>query len=96
MEKNSIQEVIKVFKTLSDPNRMKIIKILTFGPKCVHAIVRELKISQPAVSKHLKILTDSKLLESEKKGMYVHYSLNKDVLIKCETYLKNLSNKNIK
>jgi ArsR family transcriptional regulator, arsenate/arsenite/antimonite-responsive transcriptional repressor len=82
------QKIVKISKVLSDPNRLEIIKLLSERPMCVHAIVHHLNISQPAVSKHLKLLTDTGLLVSEKKGMYVHYSLKKEILL---NHLKDIS-----
>jgi len=75
------EKIVKISKVLSDSNRMEIIKLLNKRSMCVHAIVCHLNISQPAVSKHLKQLADIGLLVSEKKGMYVHYSLKKEILL---------------
>ncbi|MFW6273079.1 MAG: ArsR/SmtB family transcription factor [bacterium] len=75
------KETIRVLRAMADFNRLKIITLLSKRPMCVHAIVHHLNISQPAVSKHLKLLTDAGLLVSEKKGMYVHYSLKRDRLL---------------
>lgn len=43
-------------------------------------IADRFEMSRPAVSKHLSILENAGLVESEKKGLHVHYSLNKDNL----------------
>lgn len=75
------EKIVNISKVLSDSNRLEIIKLLSKRPMCVHAIVHHLNISQPAVSKHLKLLTNTGLLVSEKKGMYVHYSLKKEILL---------------
>lgn len=81
------EKIVRILKALTDSNRIKIIKLLGKRPMCVHAIVHHLNISQPAVSKHLKQLADAGLLVSEKKGMYVHYSLKKEILL---NYLKSI------
>lgn len=82
------EKIVNISKVLSDSNRLEIIKLLSKRPMCVHAIVHHLNISQPAVSKHLKLLTNTGLLVSEKKGMYVHYSLKKEILL---NHLKDIS-----
>jgi ArsR family transcriptional regulator, arsenate/arsenite/antimonite-responsive transcriptional repressor len=60
---------------LSDPNRIKIVKLLQQKMMCVCELQCALQISQPNVSKHLKILEDAGLLESQKEGLWVNYYL---------------------
>ena len=66
---------IKVMKSLSDPNRVKIIKMLQHKMMCVCEIQKALQVSQPAVSKHLKLLEDAGLVSSNKEGLWVNYHL---------------------
>ena len=66
---------IKIMKALSDPNRIKIIKMLQERELCVCEIQAVLNVSQSSVSKHLKILEDSELVNSRKEGLWVNYSL---------------------
>ena len=66
---------IKVMKALSDANRTKIIKLLQHRSMCVCELQGALHISQPSVSKHLKVLEDAGLVESEKDGLWVNYRL---------------------
>ena len=61
-----MKKLIKVMKALSDPNRVKIIKILQHRIMCVCEIQAALKLAQPTVSKHLKILEEAGLVSSEK------------------------------
>ena len=70
---------IKVMKALSDPNRVKILKLLQEKEMCVCEIQGALEISQPNVSKHLKLLEYSGLVESRKDGLWVNYSLTNGV-----------------
>jgi ArsR family transcriptional regulator len=62
-------------KALSDPNRVKIIKMLQHKTMCVCEMQSALQISQPAVSKHLKLLEDAGLVSSRKDGLWVNYHL---------------------
>lgn len=62
-------------KALSDPNRVKIIKILQHKMMCVCEMKEALQISQPSVSKHLKILEDADLVTNKKDGLWVNYYL---------------------
>ncbi len=67
---------IKVMKALSDPNRVKIVKLLQHKQSmCVCEIKSLLHIAQPTVSKHLKILEEAGLVQYRKEGLWVDYSL---------------------
>jgi ArsR family transcriptional regulator len=68
-----MKELIKVMKALSDPNRVKIIKILQHRVMCVCEIQAVLNLAQPTVSKHLKVLEDAGLVSNEKDGLWVNY-----------------------
>lgn len=63
-------------KALSDPNRVKIVKMLQHRELCVCEIQNALEIAQPTVSKHLKILEDAGLVTSRKDGLWVNYRLS--------------------
>jgi ArsR family transcriptional regulator len=66
---------VKVMKALSDPNRVKIVKLLQQKVMCVCELQGALGISQPSVSKHLKILEEAGLVEYQKDGLWVNYYL---------------------
>ena len=66
---------VKVMKALSDPNRVKIIKMLQHKPMCVCEMREALQLAQPTVSKHLKMLEDAAIVASSKDGKWVNYFL---------------------
>ena len=66
---------IKVMKALSDPNRVKIIKMLQHKMMCVCEMQEALQVAQPTVSKHLRLLEDAGLVDSQKDGIWVNYYL---------------------
>ncbi|MFC1811402.1 ArsR/SmtB family transcription factor [Thermodesulfobacteriota bacterium] len=70
-----MKSFIKVMKALSDPNRVKIVKMLQKKVLCVCELQFALKIAQPTVSKHLKILQEAGLVHSMKDGLWVNYYL---------------------
>ena len=70
-----MKDFIKVMKALSDPNRVKIIKILQHKMMCVCELQAALSIAQPTVSKHLKILEEAGLVYYKKDGLWVNYFL---------------------
>jgi DNA-binding transcriptional ArsR family regulator len=57
-----------VFEVLAEPNRRRILDLLRADERAVSALVGELEISQPAVSKHLRILRDAGLVASRRDG----------------------------
>jgi ArsR family transcriptional regulator, arsenate/arsenite/antimonite-responsive transcriptional repressor len=71
-----LKKFIKVMKALSDPNRVKIVKLLQHKTSlCVCEIRSLLGIAQPTVSKHLKTLEEAGLVEYSKNGRWVNYSV---------------------
>lgn len=71
-----MKEFIKVMKALSDPNRVKLLKMLQMRQMCVCEIQAALGIAQPTVSKHLKALETAGLVRRKKEGLWVNYSLS--------------------
>ena len=67
---------INVMKALSDPNRIKIIKLLQQKSMCVCELRGALGITQPSVSKHLKILEEVGVVDYLKDGLWVNYYLS--------------------
>lgn len=74
----AIKESADIFAQLSDPNRLKILWLLCHTEECVINIASVMEMTSPAVSHHLRILKNSKLLKTEKCGKEVHYSLAKN------------------
>jgi len=70
-----MKDFTKVMKALSDPNRVKIVKMLQHKTMCVCEMKEALQIAQPSVSKHLKILEDASLVARRKDGQWVDYYL---------------------
>lgn len=70
-----MKEFIRVMKALSDPNRVKLLKMLQKRTMCVCEVRAALGIAQPTVSKHLKLLEDAGLVDRKKEGLWVNYSV---------------------
>lgn len=69
-------EIARVFKALCDEKRIKILKYLQSGEKCACDIIEETGIGQSAISYHMKILCDSKIVESWSVGKWTHYKIS--------------------
>jgi len=70
-----LQAVAFVAKSLSDENRLRILRCVNHGKKSVSGIVEELDLSQPLVSHHLKELRRSLLVKVERRGPFVYYEI---------------------
>ena len=70
-----MRDFIRVMKALSDPNRVKMVKLLQHRVMCVCEIQASLGIAQSTVSKHLKILEDAGIIAFSKDGLWVNYRL---------------------
>ncbi len=71
-----MRDFIKVMKALSDPGRVKIIKMLQKRVMCVCEIQEALGVAQSTTSKHLKILEEAGLISYFKEGLWVNYRLS--------------------
>ncbi len=69
-----------VFKALGDPTRREILKLLSKKDMSAGEISEKFDITKPAITKHLDILREAELISSEKKGLFVIYSINISVL----------------
>ncbi len=70
-----MREFVKVMKALSDPSRVKMLKMLQQKSMCVCEIQKALGLAQPTISKHLKILEDAGLVGCRKSGLWMNYYL---------------------
>jgi len=71
------------FTALSDPVRLRVLSMLAASPSgevCVCDFVDPLGKSQPTISHHLKILSEAGLIQGDRRGKWVWYSLNRDRL----------------
>ena len=70
------EDKVKIFKALSDQNRLQIIEILSCHEKCACEILKNFDITQPTLSHHMKVLMDCGLVECNKKGTWNYYKLS--------------------
>lgn len=74
------EEVVRlhaqVCSGLADPNRILIIYSLSEGPRCVNDIASAVELSQPTVSRHLKILRERGIVRVDRDGQTMNYRLS--------------------
>lgn len=70
----------KIFSALASTPRRRILAYLSATSLTAGEIAERFEMSKPSLSKHLSILENAGLITREKKGQFVHYSLNPDKL----------------
>ena len=71
-----MDKVVGVLKALGDEHRIAILKLLAEQEMGVCEVMSRVKLSQPAISHHLKVLKQAELIRNEKQGKMIFYSLN--------------------
>lgn len=66
----------KIFKALSDVNRLRIVQLLSLEEKCACELLESFKFTQPTLSHHMKVLIECGLVNARKQGTWNMYSLN--------------------
>jgi len=87
---DEIEELTEIFKALSTPTRLRLVKLLGEheGALCVNALAGRLRVSQSAISQHLRVLRQTGLVRSERRGSAVHYLLDQDSLKRLKPMLR--------
>ena len=78
VETIEIEKVTTILKLLGDKTRRTMVKMLDTNDYCVCEFVEIFKVSQPAISQHVRKLKDLGIVTETRKGQWIIYSLNKD------------------
>ncbi len=81
-----------LFKALNDPTRRKILEMLRDKDQTAGEIADQFDISKPSISHHLDLLERANLVERDKQGRYVIYSINETVIDEIVHWFLQLSN----
>jgi DNA-binding transcriptional ArsR family regulator len=81
-----------VFQAIADPTRRSILVLLASQVMTPNAIAEEFKTSRQAVSNHIKILTECKLLKQEQKGREIYYHINADKVKEIDNWIEQFRN----
>jgi ArsR family transcriptional regulator len=76
-------ELAVLFKALGDPVRLRLMSMIAChagGEACVCELTGAFDLSAPTISHHLKVLRESGLVDSQRRGTWVYYRANPDVL----------------
>ncbi len=85
-----MKETAELFKILSVDKRIEIIELLKKNTMNVNALAKRLGVTQSAISQHLRVLKAAGLVNDERKGYWIHYSLNRKALEKCRQRLNKV------
>ncbi len=90
--KDSIYEQLaRLGKALSAPKRLELLDLLCQGPRTVEALAEQAALSVANASQHLQVLRAARLVEGEKKGLYVEYRLADDEVWRFFLALRGLA-----
>ena len=73
-----MSDSLRIFKALADETRLRLLRLLVRGPLNVNEILSILAMGQSRISRHLKILSDARLLINRREGTWVYYQSNVD------------------
>ncbi|MEI3597427.1 MULTISPECIES: ArsR/SmtB family transcription factor [Bacillaceae] len=73
-----LDKAANLLKLIGDKTRLTMMKLMDDHACCVCEFVEIFQMSQPAISQHLRKLKDLGLVEEERKGQWIFYSVNKD------------------
>lgn len=93
-----IEKAATILKLLGDKTRLTMLKMLDTNDYCVCEFVEIFKVSQPAISQHVRKLKDAGLVRETRRGQWIIYSLNKesDVIPFLQSLIHHLPNQDFK
>ncbi|MGW0916866.1 ArsR/SmtB family transcription factor [Streptomyces sp. NPDC002784] len=83
IDRDEAERLAAMLKAIADPTRLQILRIIEGAPAgevCVCDLTECLGFRQPTISHHLKVMTEAGLLNRDRRGTWVWYSLNLDGL----------------
>jgi len=89
------KQYAEIFKALSDETRVQVVQMLTTEKQCACQILKRFPISQPTLSHHMRILTQSGLVSMEKSGKWVHYGINAETFNQIKVFIGSIGESKI-
>jgi ArsR family transcriptional regulator len=87
------QKRSEIIKALAHPTRLFIVDFLAGGEKCVCEIVEQVGVDISTISKHLLVMRNAGLVESEKRGLNVFYKMTCPCIVDLFNCLESIGNK---
>ena len=77
-----------VFQAIADPTRRAILSMLVLGAMTPNSLAEHFDSSRQAISKHIKILTECRLVDQQQSGREIHYHFNPQQMKKIDKWLE--------
>jgi len=84
-------ESAKVFMALCDETRLKVLELLRSGEKCAGVLLKQVKVGQPTLSHHMRVLVESGIVTARKAGKWTYYSISEKGSQQAVEMLKRLT-----
>ena len=84
------ERVARAFRALGDEKRLRVVELLSGGAQCVCDLAVKVGAKQPLLSFHLKTLREAGLVVATRRGKWIYYSLNEELLGELEGGLARL------
>ena len=84
-------EAAEILRAIGDESRMKILKLLDENELCAADLLKSLSIVQSTLSHHMKILTESGIVNCRKQGKWSYYTINRATLARAGRFLMKWS-----
>jgi DNA-binding transcriptional ArsR family regulator len=88
MPLSEAKQAAEICQALSVESRVLIVLLLKERSLCVNALAGHLQISAAAVSQHLRVLRQAKLVIADKHGNFVHYRLNPETVAEWKSVIE--------
>lgn len=85
--KHGYAEYVLLFKAISDQTRLKIVDLLSCGEMCACQLLDNFSITQPTLSYHMRILSESGIVNGRRDGAWMYYSINGVVIEAISDFL---------
>lgn len=93
---DDLKKIQLIFQTLSDYNRLGIIRFICEKERSVGEIVKVTKLSQPLVSHHLRVLKENGVLDTKRNGPFIYYYIrDKKILDAIDLFIELFKNSSL-
>jgi ArsR family transcriptional regulator, arsenate/arsenite/antimonite-responsive transcriptional repressor len=87
---NEAAELARVFKAIADPVRLRLLSLIAShagGEACVCDLTGAFALTGPTISHHLKVLREAGLVDSQRRGTWIYYRVQPDLLAQLSVVL---------
>ncbi|WP_297809979.1 helix-turn-helix transcriptional regulator [uncultured Finegoldia sp.] len=88
------KQIADTFKALSDEKRIDILQLLQNGEQCACVLLEKLNLTQSGLSYHMKILTNSQIIQSRQVGKWTYYKISEKQCSNLMTLLIDITKLN--